>query len=214
MPLPPSPPEPIIKDEEVLHQSGWQTVLKTTLGWPEGVTPPTNQTEWFDIKTGNGVIVVPVDLEREEVVAVNSFRLPLRHSHSTCWQWEFPGGVVPKGSIAQDRAPIELIAETGLQVKQVGQVHGKALYHLGRCSTTSGRVSELTDLFVASIDAEQVLPEAGIRAKGEFTLTARVSIAEMDELIAKGVFFQATGCLAFERFLRHRQEIEAKLRGR
>lgn len=114
------------------------------------------------------VAVLPVDLEREEVVLIRQFRLAAHVATGEGEMIEIVAGVVESGEAPRDAAARECREE-------IGVVPGR-LVELFTYMTTPGITDEKIVLFLAEIDAEQVPARVADPVEGEQIEALRVPI--------------------------------------
>jgi ADP-ribose pyrophosphatase len=112
--------------------------------------------------------VLPVDLERSEVVLIRQFRLPAQLANGSGDMVEIVAGHVEAGEKLIEAAHRECLEEIG--------VAPSALTELFTYLPTPGASDEQITLFLGIVDAAQVPDQAGAAAEREETRPLRVSI--------------------------------------
>jgi ADP-ribose pyrophosphatase len=120
------------------------------------------------IRFGRIVGVLPVDLERSEVVLIRQFRLPAQLANGSGDMVEIVAGHVEAGEKLIEAAHRECLEEIG--------VAPSALTELFTYLPTPGASDEQITLFLGIVDAAQVPDQAGAAAEREETRPLRVSI--------------------------------------
>jgi ADP-ribose pyrophosphatase len=120
------------------------------------------------IRFGRIVGVLPVDLERSEVVLIRQFRLPAQLANGSGDMVEIVAGHVEAGEKLIEAAHRECLEEIG--------VAPVALTELFTYLPTPGASDEQITLFLGVVDAAQVPDQAGAAAEREETRPLRVSI--------------------------------------
>jgi len=120
------------------------------------------------IRFGRIVAVLPIDLDRDEVVLIRQFRLPVHLANRNGDVVEIVAGHVEAGEKLAAAARRECIEEIG--------VAPSALTELFTYLPTPGASDEQITLFLGIVDAAQVPEAAGAAAEREETLPLRVPI--------------------------------------
>jgi ADP-ribose pyrophosphatase len=120
------------------------------------------------VRFGRIVGVLPVDLERNEVVLIRQFRLPAQLANGSGDMVEIVAGHVEAGEKLIEAAHRECLEEIG--------VAPVALTELFTYLPTPGASDEQITLFLGIVDAAQVPDQAGAAAEREETWPLRVSI--------------------------------------
>ena len=120
-----------------------------------------------DVLAGGKVIaVLPIDLQRDEIVFIRQFRLPAHLGNGKGDLIEIVAGRVEQGETLAMSARRECTEEIG--------VAPSALVELFSYFTTPGITDETVTVFLAAIDAAQV--PARTASGGEYIRTLRVPI--------------------------------------
>jgi ADP-ribose pyrophosphatase len=125
------------------------------------------------LRVGRVTAVLPIDLERREVVLLRQFRLPAHLATGLGEITEIVAGHVEDG---------ETPAEAGMRecVEEIG-VRPAALYDLFEFIPVPGASDEHAFLFLGLVDASRILEHAGAADEKEATRPMRVAI---DDAIA------------------------------
>lgn len=118
---------------------------RVTLRAPDNATV---QQERDIMRAGKVVAVLPVDLDRGEVVLIRQFRLAAHLADGKGDLTEIVAGGVEEGEHPEDAARRECVEEIG--------VPARALVEVFTFLSTPGITDEQITLFVASVDAEKV----------------------------------------------------------
>jgi ADP-ribose pyrophosphatase len=130
------------------------------------------------VRVGPVVVVIPVDLERDEVVMLRQFRLGAHLAIGRGEQVELPAGHVEEGEAAIDGARRECLEEIG--------VAPHALVPLFGMLPSPGMSDEHQTFFLGVVDAAKVAERAGAADEQEDTRPFRVPIGRAIEALAKG----------------------------
>lgn len=136
------------------------------------------------------VAVLPVDLERDEVVLIRQFRVAAQLARGAGNMIEIVAGGVEPGEDAEVAAWRECREEIG--------VAPKALAKVMTFMTTPGIAVESVTLFVAAIDAGAVPPRAGLAEEAEEIATIRVSIDRALTILQHGGVYNGPLILALQ----------------
>jgi ADP-ribose pyrophosphatase len=120
------------------------------------------------VRFGRIVAVLPVDLERGEVVLIRQFRLPAQLANGNGDLVEIVAGHVEADEKLMEAAHRECLEEIG--------VAPSGLTELFTYLPTPGASDEQITLFLGVVDAAQVPEAAGAAAEREETRPLRVSI--------------------------------------
>ncbi|HEV2627125.1 MAG TPA: NUDIX hydrolase [Pseudolabrys sp.] len=152
-------------DEPELLAKGYRAYrrYRVTLTGEDGATIEQER----DVLDGGKVIaVLPVDVERDEIVLIRQFRLPAHLGNGKGDLVEIVAGRVEQGETLAASARRECREEIGLAPS--------ALVELFSYFTTPGLTDETVTVFLAAIDAAQV--PAHTRLGDEYIRTLRVPI--------------------------------------
>jgi ADP-ribose pyrophosphatase len=130
------------------------------------------------IRFGSIVAVLPVDIDRGEVVLIRQFRFPAHLANGKGDLVEIVAGHVEAGEQALEAARRECVEEIG--------VAPRALKELFTYLPTPGASDEEITLFLGIVDSTQVPEQAGAAAEREETRPIRVSIDAAVAALAAG----------------------------
>jgi len=117
---------------------------------------------------GKVVLVIPIDVRRQEIVFIRQFRLPAHFANSCGDLVEFVAGRVEKGESLIEAARRECMEEIGVVPEKIVEL----LTFL----STPGVTDEEVTVFLASIDATKVREGALTTPDGEQLYVHRASI--------------------------------------
>jgi len=117
---------------------------------------------------GKVVVVIPIDVVRQEIVLIRQFRLPAHLANGRGDLVEFVAGRVEVGESLIEAARRECIEEIGITPEK--------LVELFTFLSTPGITDEEMTIFVAAIDAAKIREGALITPDGERLYVHRVSI--------------------------------------
>ena len=124
---------------------------------------------------GKVVVVIPIDVARQEIVLIRQFRLPAHLANGCGDLVEFVAGRVEAGELLIEAARRECTEEIGIAPER--------LVELFTFLSTPGITDEEVTIFVAAVDAAKVREGALITPDGEQLYVHRVSIdAAVDAL--------------------------------
>jgi ADP-ribose pyrophosphatase len=130
------------------------------------------------VRVGPVVVVIPVDIDRGEVVMLRQFRLGAHLAIGRGEQVELPAGHVEEGEAAIDAARRECLEEIG--------VAPHALVPLFGMLPSPGMSDEHQTFFLGVVDAAKVAERAGAADEQEDTRPFRVPIGRAIEALAQG----------------------------
>lgn len=125
------------------------------------------------LRGGPCVAVIPVDLERGELVLIRQFRLAAHLATGAGDLVEIVAGRVEPGEPLEEAAHRELEEETGLRTDR--------LVRLLTFLPTPGTIEETATLFLAPVDASRLPEQAGAADEREHT---RPFAVPLDEAVA------------------------------
>jgi len=142
------------------------------------VTIDGQQVERDALRVGRVVVIVPVDLMRDEIVLIRQFRLGAHLSLGLGDVVEVPAGRVERGEDVAAAARRECQEEIG--------VLPQALVPIFDLMPSAGSSDEHMFFFLATVDASKVPDRAGAAHEQEDTRPLRVSIDRALAALAKG----------------------------
>src|SRR3954453_10538262 len=142
------------------------------------------------VRIGRVVVILPVDLDRDEVVLIRQFRLGAHLALGQGDLVEVPAGRVERGEDVADAARRECQEETGL-VPQV-------LVPLFDLMPSAGSSDEHMFFFLGVVDSSKVLERAGAADEQEDTRPIRVPIDRALEALKAGKLHYGAAVLALQ----------------
>jgi ADP-ribose pyrophosphatase len=130
------------------------------------------------VRVGPVVVVIPVDLQRDEVVMLRQFRLGAHLAVGRGEQVELPAGHVEAGEAAIDAARRECLEETGVAPDVLVPLFGML--------PSPGMSDEHQTFFLGVVDAAKVADRAGAAHEQEDTRPFRVPIGRAVDALAQG----------------------------
>lgn len=189
-------------DEPELLAKGYRAYrrYRVTLTGEDGATIEQQR----DVLDGGKVIaVLPVDVERDEIVLIRQFRLPAHLGNGKGDLVEIVAGRVEQGETLAASARRECREEIG--------VAPSALVELFSYFTTPGLTDETVTVFLAAIDAAQV--PAHTRLGDEYIRTLRVPIDAALAALQTGTIHNGPAILALQWLALNRARLAGLLRG-
>ena len=189
-------------DEPELLAKGYRAYrrYRITLTGEDGATIEQQR----DVLEGGKVIaVLPVDVERDEIVLIRQFRLPAHLGNGKGDLVEIVAGRVEQGETLAASARRECREEIG--------VAPSALVELFSYFTTPGLTDETVTVFLAAIDAAQV--PAHTRLGDEYIRTLRVPIDAALAALQTGTIHNGPAILALQWLALNRARLAGLLRG-
>ena len=167
------------------------------------VTLPSGAQMHDVLRAGKVIAVLPLDIERGEVVMIRQFRPAAHLANGRGDTIEIVAGRVEAGETLAQAARRECQEEIG--------VAPKALVELFSYLPTPGLTDEEVTLFVAAIDAARV-PERTHPTEGEYISVLRVPIDAALEAFAKGTMRNGPLVLALHWLALNRDRVGEILR--
>jgi ADP-ribose pyrophosphatase len=130
------------------------------------------------VRVGPVVVVIPVDLQRNEVVMLRQFRLGAHLAIGRGEQVELPAGHVEAGEAATDAARRECLDEIGVAPDVLVPLFGML--------PSPGMSDEHQTFFLGVVDAAKAADRAGAAHEHEDTRPFRVPIGRAIDALAQG----------------------------
>jgi ADP-ribose pyrophosphatase len=130
------------------------------------------------VRVGPVVVVIPVDLQRNEVVMLRQFRLGAHLAIGRGEQVELPAGHVEAGEAAIDAARRECLEEIGVAPDVLVPLFGML--------PSPGMSDEHQTFFLGLVDAAKAADRAGAAHEHEDTRPFRVPIGRAIDALAQG----------------------------
>ena len=142
------------------------------------------------VRIGRVVVILPVDLDRDEIVLIRQFRLGAHLALGKGDLVEVPAGRVERGEDVRDAARRECQEETGI-VPQV-------LVPLFDLMPSAGSSDEHMFFFLGVVDSSKMLERAGAAHEQEDTRPLRVPIERALEALKAGDLHYGAAVLALQ----------------
>jgi ADP-ribose diphosphatase len=151
------------------------------------VTLPSGTQTRDVVRAGKVIAVLPLDVERGEIVMIRQFRPAAHLANGKGETVEIVAGRVEKGESLVETARRECLEEIG--------VAPQALVELFSYLPTPGLTDEDVTLFVGAVDASKV-PERTHPTEGEYISVLRVPIDDALDALTKGMMHNGPLVLA------------------
>jgi ADP-ribose pyrophosphatase len=151
------------------------------------------------VRIGRVVVMLPVDLERDEVVLIRQFRLGAHLALGTGDMVEVPAGHVERNEDVAVAAHRECCEEIGIAPNK--------LLPIFELMPSPGSSDEHMFFFLAVIDASKVPERAGAMAEQEHIRPLRVSIEDALEGLRLGKLHYGAAVLALQWLALHRERL-------
>jgi ADP-ribose pyrophosphatase len=142
------------------------------------------------VRIGRVVVILPIDLDRDEIVLIRQFRLGAHLALGKGDLVEVPAGRVERGEDVRDAARRECQEETGI-VPQV-------LVPLFDLMPSAGSSDEHMFFFIGVVDSSTVPARAGAAHEQEDTRPLRVPIERALEALKAGELHYGAAVLALQ----------------
>lgn len=113
-------------------------------------------------RDANAVAILPYDAIKDEVVLIEQFRPGALNNNKSPWLFEVVAGMIDEGESIFDAAKRELFEESGLELTSEDD-----LYFVNSCYPSPGGTSEIVHIFIANIDSNKFLENAGLDCEDE-----------------------------------------------
>ena len=168
------------------------------------VTLPAGSQTRDVLRAGKVIAVLPIDVERGEIVMIRQFRPAAHLANGKGETMEIVAGRVEKGEALAESARRECQEEIGIAPK--------ALVELFSYLPTPGLTDEEVTFFVAAVDASRV-PERTHPTEGEYITVMRVPIDSALAALATGAMRNGPLVLALNWLAANRGRAAELLRG-
>lgn len=156
------------------------------------------------LRVGRVVVILPIDVDRDEVVLIRQFRLGAQLALSKGDMIEVPAGRVEPGEDVAAAAHRECREEIG--------VAPDALVPIFDLMPSPGCSDEHMFFFLAAVDAARVPVRAGAEHEQENTRPIRAPVSRALEALAAGQLHYGAAVLALQWFALNREGVAALLR--
>jgi ADP-ribose pyrophosphatase len=157
------------------------------------------------MRVGRVVVIVTVDLERDELVLIRQFRLGAHLALGSGYLVELPAGHVERGEDVAVAARRECFEETGVEPHTLVPVFD--------VMPSAGSSDEHMFFFLGLLDASKVLERAGAAHEQEETRPLRVPIDDALEALAAGKLHYGAAVLGLQWLALNRARIRDIARG-
>lgn len=178
-----------IIEKKPLHQGFFKTTLyklKHRLfagGWSEEI-----EREVMD--RGHAVVVLPYDVERDQIVMLEQFRVGAIATSDTPWLIELVAGMTEPGEDIEDVARRELEEEAGLTAE-------KLTFAMSYLSSPGG-LTERIYIYLAKVDAQSASDYGGLASEHEDIRVQAVARTEVMALLDAGKIDNAATVIALQ----------------
>ena len=156
------------------------------------------------LRAGKVIAVLPIDVERGEIVMIRQFRPAAHLANGKGETMEIVAGRVEKGEALAESARRECQEEIGIAPK--------ALVELFSYLPTPGLTDEEVTFFIAAVDASRV-PKRTHPTEGEYITVMRVPIEEALAALTTGAMRNGPLILALHWLAANRGRVAELLRG-
>ncbi len=157
------------------------------------------------VRVGPVVVVIPVDLQRNEVVMLRQFRLGAHLAIGRGEQVELPAGHVEAGEAATDAARRECLEEIGVAPDVLVPLFGML--------PSPGMSDEHQTFFLGVVDAAKAADRAGAAHEHEDTRPFRVPIGRAIDALAQGGMQYGASVLGLQWLALNRARLAEIVRG-
>jgi ADP-ribose pyrophosphatase len=151
------------------------------------------------VRVGRVVVLLPIDIERDEVVLIRQFRLGAHLAFGKGDLVEVPAGRVEGNEDLQEAARRELEEETGVVAWK--------LVPIFEVMPSAGASDEYMYFFLAAVDASKVLQRAGAADEHEYIRPQRVPIDAALNALDGGKLHYGAAVLALQWLAINRQKL-------
>lgn len=142
----------------------------------KGGVSQTIERELFE--RGHAVVVIPYDPVSDQLVLIEQIRVGAFDHDMSPWLIELVAGIIEEGEDPEDVARRETIEETGLEAVKCQKI----MSYL----SSPGGMSEQIDLYIAQIDANEIVELAGLEEEGEDIRVFTMSRADAYQALERG----------------------------
>ena len=184
-----------------LHQGFFKTTLYRLQhrlfagGWSEEI-----EREVMD--RGHAVVVLPYDVERDQVVMLEQFRVGAMATSETPWLIELVAGMTDSDESIEAVARRELAEEAGLRAEQLTF----ALSYL----SSPGGLTERIYIYIAKVDASTAQDFGGLASEHEDIRVQAVARQDVLALLEAGKLDNAATVIGLQYLALHRDKIVAE----
>ncbi len=113
-------------------------------------------------RDANAVAILPYDVVTDEVILIEQFRPGALNNDKSPWLFEVVAGMIDDGESIFEAAKRELFEESGLKLTSEDD-----LYFVNSCYPSPGGTSEIVHIFIANVDSNKFLKNAGLDCEDE-----------------------------------------------
>jgi ADP-ribose pyrophosphatase len=157
------------------------------------------------LRVGKVAAVLPIDLERGELVLIRQFRLPAHLATGMGELIEIVAGHVEAGETPAQAAMRECVEEIG--------VRPEALYQMFEFLPAPGSSDEHATLFLGIVDAARIPERAGAAHEKESTRPMRIAIDAAIAALEHGAVHNGFLILALQWLALHRNALDVVVAG-
>lgn len=151
------------------------------------------------LRVGRVVVVIPVDLRRDEIVLIRQFRLGAQLSLGLGNVVEVPAGRVERGEDVTAAARRECLEEIGVTPERLVPIFDLL--------PSAGSSDEHMFFFLATVDAAQVPERAGAAHEQEDTRPLRISVDRALAALASGGLHYGAAVVSLQWLALHRPQL-------
>lgn len=148
---------------------------------------------------GHAVVVLPYDVERDQIVMLEQFRVGALATSKSPWLIELVAGMTEPGEAVEDVARRELAEEAGLKADQLSF----AMSYL----SSPGGLTERIYIYIAQVDASTASDFGGLAIEHEDIRVQAVPRMEVMQLLDDGIIDNAATVIALQYLALHRQRL-------
>ena len=148
---------------------------------------------------GHAVVVLPYDVERDQIVMLEQFRVGALATSKSPWLIELVAGMIEPGEDIEDVARRELAEEAGLAAQQMSF----AMSYL----SSPGGLTERIYIYIAKVDASTASDFGGLAIEHEDIRVQAVPRTEVIQLLDDGIIDNAATVIALQYLALHRQRL-------
>jgi ADP-ribose pyrophosphatase len=152
------------------------------------------------VRVGRVVVVLPVDLDRDEIVLIRQFRLGAHLALAQGDMIEVPAGRVERGEPVTDAALRECREEIGIAPQSLAPIFD--------LMPSPGMSDEHMFFFLGVVDASKVPVRAGLAQEHEHTRPIRVAIDRALEALATGQLHYGAAILGLQWLALNRSRLQ------
>ncbi|MFC0445303.1 NUDIX domain-containing protein [Pseudidiomarina halophila] len=149
---------------------------------------------------GHAVVVVPYDIERDQLVLLEQFRIGALEQDDSPWLLEFVAGMIDD----PEEQP-EAVAHRELQ-EEAGLTTGQLDFALTYLSTPGG-CTEKISIYVARVDSSKAAKQGGLASENEDIRVHVLPREEVVQLLEHGKINNAASVIGLQWLQLHLQQI-------